>query len=80
MIGKTIKPYERKVISIETYDIDQAVTNAGENQFQLILLGARIARKIAAEDLKKENSSGLIQVGPKPVVRAIQEIAQGLHL
>jgi hypothetical protein len=80
MIGKKIKPFERKVISIETYDIDRAVTNAGENQFQLILLGAVIARKLAAEDLKAENASGQIQVGQKPVVRAIQQIAAGLHL
>ena len=77
---RVIKHYARKVNSIETYDIDQAVTNAGENQFTLILMAAVVARKLAAEDLKRENADGVVQVGQKPVVRALQEIAQGLHL
>lgn len=72
-----IKPFERRVNSIETYDIDQAILNCEGNQFHLILQGAVLARKLAWEDIKQENTTGQIQKGPKPVVRAMQMIAQG---
>ena len=72
-----IKPFERRVNSIETYDIDRAIENCEGNQFHLILQGAVLARKLAYEDIKQENASGQIQKGAKPVVRAMQMIAEG---
>lgn len=68
-----------KLSAFQQVDIDQALKNAGESRYNMILIAAHRAREIAARRLIADRAAGInaIAYENKPTVTALKELAAG---